>query len=198
MKKILIIIILIAVGGISTYAGYMLYTPSAGIELEAQIAEVQAQESNNNNQEFMQENNQAVGIFDNNKIIPSTKMTYKYFYTEDNITQVVEDVPAYFLINLTREDMEENFSEWHIEEFSSQEVVLKKTIDAQSTQHYIIKDYDGYLAIYYNTKELENILKDITDIPLESLSEDEQESIIKGLEIDGEENLIKLLENYHS
>lgn len=203
MKKIIVIIILIIiVGGISGLVGYMAYNPlnnisninnniSDQIELQMQIAE-------QDNNIYNQENHQTVAIIENNKIIPSTKMIYKYYYTEDNITQIVEDVPAYFLINLTKKDLEENFSEWQIEEFSSEEVVLKKIIEGQSTQHYIIKDYDGYLAIYYNTPLLENILKDITDIPIDSLSKDEQDNIINGLEIDGEENLRILIENYHS
>lgn len=133
-----------------------------------------------------------------NKITPSTKMVYKYFYTDDKVTEIVEDVPAYFLIDLTREDLEKNFENWRVQSFSEKEVVLEKTIEGESLQHYIVGEYDGYVAIYYKEDINGKHLKDITNIPIESLSDDEREEIEKGLCITGESSLIKLLENYES
>lgn len=198
MKKIIILIALILVGYFSAVAGYNLYEPSSKIEIDTGTEiELDEQLASFDSPESVM-SNRAVGFFDSAKITPSTKMTYKYYYTEDQITQVVEDVPAYFLLNLNRETLEETFPEWSIERFSSEEVILKKTIEGKSRQHYIIKECDGHIAIYYNTQELKNTLKEVTDIPMESLSEDERNNVLKGIPIDGEENLIKFLENYHS
>ncbi|MFI3230856.1 MAG: BofC C-terminal domain-containing protein [bacterium] len=197
MKKIMILVALILVSYFSAVVGYNLYEPSSKIEIEMETElEMEEQLASFDSPESV--SNKAVGLFDSAKITPSTKMTYKYYYTEDQITQVVEDVPAYFLLNLSRESLEKTFPEWSIESFSSEEVILKKTIDGKSRQHYIIKECDGHIAIYYNTQDLKNILKEVTGIPMESLSEDERNNVLKGIQVDGEENLIKFLENYHS
>lgn len=196
LKKIIILIALIIIGYFSALIGYTLYEPSSKIEIQAQIASSETQDSTLNQEKLF--SSKAVGIFDSAKITPSTKITYKYYYTSDQITQVVEDIPAYFLINLSRNDLEESFPEWQIEKFSNEEVILKKTIQGQSIQHYIIKELEGYIAVYYNTKELQNTLKELTDISIESLSEHEKENIKNGIEIDGDEKLVKFLENYHS
>lgn len=132
------------------------------------------------------------------KITPSTKMTYEYFYKGDNITEVVEDVPPYFLIDLTRNDLETNFKDWRVKSFSPTEVVMQKVIDDVSTQHYIVREYEGYVAIYYEKEINGTNLKEITDISLEGLPKEEQEKIKNGIKITGKENLMKFLESYGS
>ncbi len=132
------------------------------------------------------------------KITPSTKMVYKYFYKLDNTTEVIEDVPPYFLIDLTRQDLEKEFKNWQIESFSTSEVVMKTVIEGESIQHYIIGDYDGFVAVFYEKEINGNNLKEITNIPLESLSIEEQEEIKKGIKISGKEELIKFLQNYEA
>ena len=132
------------------------------------------------------------------KITPSTKMVYKYFYKLDNTTEVIEDVPPYFLIDLTRQDLEKEFKNWQIESFSASEVVMKTVIEGESIQHYIIGDYDGFVAVFYEKEINGNNLKEITNIPLESLSIEEQEEIKKGIKISGKEELIKFLQNYEA
>ncbi len=132
------------------------------------------------------------------KITPSTKMTYEYVYKQDNITEVIEDVPPYFLIDLTREDLEKNFKDWQIKSFSEREVVMQKSIDTESTQHYIIGEYDGFIAVFYEKEINGTNIKEITSIPLDGLTKDEQEKIKNGIKITGKDELIKFLEAYSS
>ena len=82
--------------------------------------------------------------------------------------------------------------------FSEKEVVLQKVIEGESTQHYIIGEYDGYIAVFYEKEINGTKLKELTDIPLESLTEEEQEQIKKGIKITGKEELMKFLESYDS
>ena len=53
------------------------------------------------------------------RITPSTKMIYEYYYTEDDVTQTLEDVPPYFLLDMTLEDMKKVYTDWQIISFSS-------------------------------------------------------------------------------
>lgn len=75
---------------------------------------------------------------------------------------------------------------------------MQKLIEAESPQHYSIKDYDGFVAVFYSNLEEGEILKDITDIPLESLPEYERVKIKNGLEIVGKDKLISFLQDYGS
>lgn len=150
------------------------------------------------NTDFFKQQEEPVDNITVAKITPSTKMTYEYFYKDDSITEVVEDVPPYFLIDLTRNDLETNFKDWQIKSFSPKEVVLQKVIEGDSTQHYIIGEYEGYIAVYYEKEINGTKLKEITDIPLEGLSEEEQQKIKEGIKITGKDELMRFLESYGS
>ncbi|WP_317367944.1 BofC C-terminal domain-containing protein [uncultured Tyzzerella sp.] len=192
VKKIyfvLFFILVIFVSIISASIGYNMYSIKNN---ENQIIEYK----NEANVDFFKE--KPVDNITVAKITPSTKMTYEYFYKNDNITEKVEDVPPYFLIDLTRNDLEENFKDWQIKEFSSSEVVLQKVIDGESTQHYIIGEYEGYIAVYYEQEINGTKLKEITDIPLDGLPKEEQDKIKNGIKIKGKDDLIKFLESYGS
>ena len=194
LKKIYILIffiIIVFVSIISIGIGYSMYNTN---EQEAQNIEY----NEDINSDFFQAQQKPVDNITVAKITPSTKMTYEYFYKSDKITETVEDVPPYFLIDLTRTDLEDNFKEWQVKSFSEKEVVLQKVIEGESTQHYIIGEYDGYIAVFYEKEINGTKLKELTDIPLESLTEEEQEQIKKGIKITGKEELMKFLESYDS
>ncbi len=44
----------------------------------------------------MPEEDNITVITETARITPSTKMVYEYYYTEDGVTQTLEDVPPYF------------------------------------------------------------------------------------------------------
>lgn len=193
LKKIYIFIffvIIIFVSIISIGIGYNMYDTSEKEEI--------IEYNSNINADFFEKEEKPVDNTTVAKITPSTKMTYEYFYKNDQITEIVEDVPPYFLIDLTRTDLEENFKEWQIKSFSEREVVLQQVIEGESTQHYIIGEYEGYVAVFYEKEINGTKLKEITDIPIESLTKDEQEQIKKGIKITGKDELMKFLENYDS
>lgn len=190
---ILFFILIILVAIISATIGYNIYGNKNNTEMvEETTNKLEA------NVNFIKDEEKPVDNIQVAKITPSTKMTYEYFYKNDNITEKVEDVPPYFLIDLTRNDLETNFKDWQIKSFSQKEVVLQKTIDGESTQHYVIGEYEGYIAVFYEKEINGTKLKEITNIPLESLTEEEQNKIKKGINITGKEELMKFLENYGS
>ncbi|WP_058486765.1 BofC C-terminal domain-containing protein [Defluviitalea phaphyphila] len=132
------------------------------------------------------------------KITESTDMIYQYYY-EDNGKVVEERIkPPYFLIDLTREELEKKYSDWQITSFSNKEVVMKKNIPATAINHYMLGTYNGYLAIFYYNHSKEMQLKEITETPISSLPKEEQDKLKKGIDIYGEEALIRILEDYNS
>lgn len=132
------------------------------------------------------------------KITPSTKMVYQYYYTEDGVTEVQEDEPPYFMLDLTLSDISKYYTAWDIVSFSPKEVVLRKTIVGESQQRYVVGQKDGYVAVYYEEEQDGISLKEITGIPVDGLSEDEKIRLNQGIKITGDEALARTLENYSS
>lgn len=145
-----------------------------------------------------EETKRTVSTSVNSKITPSTKMVYQYYYPEDDVMEEQEDVPPYFLLDLTFKDMQKLYNNWQIISFSEKEVVLRKTMEGESEQRYVVGQQDGYIAVFY-AKEKNGIgLHELTNTPISSLSEGEQERLNEGISVTGEEKLSKILEDYGS
>lgn len=188
-KKIYFVLFFVAIfliSLVSMFVGYSLFNKSQNNNSAIKYTQQQPQQE------------QPVNNITQHKITSSTKMVYEYFYKKDSITERVEDVPPYFLVGLTRQDLEQNFPDWVVKSFSSDEVLMQKTIDAESTQHYIVKDYDGIVAVFYKTPIEGNDIKEITDIMTNTLPKEEQDKLKQGIEIKGKEELYRLLEGYTS
>lgn len=128
----------------------------------------------------------------------STKLIYEYCYSEDGYVERVEDTPPYFLINLSREEVEEKLKDWQVKKFSNTEVILQKNITGKGCENYIISEYEGLVAVFYaEAVDGENIME-ITETPVNSLPEEEQIKIKNGIKIKGQNELIKCMENYES
>ncbi len=139
-----------------------------------------------------------VSLEKDQRINPSTKIVYEYYYPEDEVTEVYEDSPPYFLIDYTLEDLKRIYSNWTIASFSSKEVVMKKNISGPSNQRYIIGETDGYVAVFYDIDNGERLLKEVTEKPVSALSETERNKISEGIRVTGNDRLIRALEDYTS
>ena len=132
------------------------------------------------------------------RITPSTKMIYEYYYTEDDVTQTLEDVPPYFLLDMTLEDMKKVYTDWQIISFSSKEVIMRKTLEAKSDEQYIIGEKNGYVAVFNKEPQHGIVLHEITNTPLSALPLEERERLLEGISVTGDENLSKILSDYTS
>lgn len=132
------------------------------------------------------------------KITPSTKIVYRYYYTDDEVLEEQEEVPPYFLLDLTFEDMLKYYSTWEIVSFSTKEVIMQKTVYGASHQRYVVGEKDGYITVFYE-EEIEGMsVKEITGIPVDGLSEDDLFRLSEGIKVIGKDSLARTLENYSS
>ena len=65
-------------------------------------------------------------------------------------------------------------------------------------RHYIIKEKDNLISIYYINENQEEILYRVTDISTEYLSEEDIESLRQGIDVYGMQNLNQLIEDLNS
>lgn len=179
-------------------------TKSLTIETAEPVAE---------NQKQSQEDVLEVDSKNQERINSSTKLVIQHIYKGDNHQEEEELIPPYYLINLTRNQLErythdyiENLTEeekakqlinFELVSFSSSKVVLKKVYNS---------NYQDYYTVYIDSqlnkiviKNPDGSIREILNTPVSILPESERNELIKpGKKIYSEEELLQLIENYSS
>ncbi len=130
------------------------------------------------------------------KISPNAKIITKIYYDFCGHTVKDIDTVSEKYINLTKDEFAEEYKEWEIEKFSNDEIVLKKTKEGICNEHYIIKEKDGYVAVYSLDENENEILSDITEISTQFLPNTDLEKLQSGIRAYGKESLYSLLEDF--
>ncbi len=126
-----------------------------------------------------------------------TKIIYEYNYVQDKITRKKEQPIPTELINKDVETIEKVFSDCSIKSFDKDKIILQKNITDNDATDYILKNHNGFIAVFYNDGTDEK-LKEVTKTPISSLPSTEQEILKKGISIKGNKNLLKILQDYES
>lgn len=130
------------------------------------------------------------------KISPNAKVITNIYYDECGHTVRTSKTIENEYINLTEEELSEELEDFEIQEFSSEEITLYKKETGICNEHYILKDLDGYVAIYNLDTEENEILEYVTEIGVQFLPLTDSEKIKGGLKVYGRENLNRLLEDF--
>ncbi len=128
------------------------------------------------------------------KINPSTKIIYEYYYPEDDVTETYNDSPSYFLMGYGLDELKRVYSAWDIISFSGGEVVMRKIVQGPSKQRYIIGEKDGYIAVFHDIDNGEIKLKEIIEKPVSSLADEDRRRIFEGVRITGDDSLARAIE----
>lgn len=132
------------------------------------------------------------------KVSPYAKMTIeKKFSKCGHTTSSVVDVPKE-LVNLTVEEIEKRYSGWKVKDFSSDGFTLFRIIEANCDDHYVIKETDGYLAVYADITDNISNLVEKTDILVDTLREEDKIDLEEGIRIYGKGELSSLIEDFSS
>lgn len=129
------------------------------------------------------------------KISPNCVVTEKIYYkgcshTTSSYNNIKEE-----LVNKTKKEFEKEYSDWQIEKFTSNEIVIYKEVQGDCGEHYIVRSKNGQVIIYQKTENgEEEYLK--TDISTEYLPETDRLQIERGIEINGKQQLNQLMEDY--
>ena len=118
-----------------------------------------------------------------------------YFEACDHLIRKTEDVPEE-LVNKNEEDVEKQFSEWKIEEYSQTQIILYKTDSGNCGEHYFVQEHNGVIGIYTIDEYGIKTLKEDTEISTQYLPEEDVKNLKAGVEIVGNTNLVEFLEDY--
>ena len=130
------------------------------------------------------------------KTSPNCLFTFETYYKEcEHTINERQDIPKE-CVNQTEEELQERFKDFMIKKFTSSEVVLYQEKDGICNQHYIIKDNNGYVAIYTVDSFGKETLKETTEIVTAYLPEADKIELKEGIKAIGQEELNARLEDY--
>lgn len=121
-------------------------------------------------------------------------LEYIYKYSADNITETTEAPLPPYLAGLTADEAREKMRGFTITHFSADRLTAVKILKGESRQHYLLGEYNGYLAVFYKRG---GGLKEVTNTPINALSTDEKKQLAAA-EIVGSDKLSRLLEDMES
>ena len=126
------------------------------------------------------------------------RIIYQYYYTKDAITKEVNEPVPDFLEGLNREQLQSIYNGWQIVYFSPEKVILRCSVEGKSSEVFLLKGYEGYLAVFVEDIDKKMRLKELTQVPISILPEIERQQLTEGIYVLGEENLVRLLSDFTS
>ena len=130
------------------------------------------------------------------KISPNCVLTLKVYY--NNCGHLIEKKESIkeTEVNLTEDELKSKFPEWEVQKFTSTEIILYKEVNEFCNQHFLLKEEEGYIAIYKLNEDNSTEFFRMTEIPTEYLAEEDLKQIEDGIEIYTEKELNKALEDF--
>ena len=130
------------------------------------------------------------------KTSPNCSVTTKTHYKKcGHTTSKYDNLPQEF-VNLTKEEIQNNYQDYDIENFTSNKIEMYQEKDGECGEHYMVKDKDGEVAIYKILEDGSQEELETTSITTEYLTETDKINIKNGIQINGKQELNQLIEDY--
>ena len=130
------------------------------------------------------------------KISPTAKLIIKKYYKEcGHTTEEIKNVTN-DMVNKNKEEIEKIYSDYNIEKFLNNEIILKKEEEGQCNEHYIIRDENSNIVIYKVLNDGTEEVYQNTGISTEYLPETDIINLKAGVKVFGIENLNSIIEDF--
>lgn len=130
------------------------------------------------------------------KVSPNAMIVFNKFYKGCGHTIKNRENVTDKMVNLNRDEFEKLYSDWKVIKFGSNEIELYKEFDGECNEHYLVKENNGFVAIYKIKSDGNIKLQKNTEIALTCLPESDVNSLKEGVTLVGEEELNAYLENF--
>ena len=130
------------------------------------------------------------------KISPNSSITYKTYYKGCGHTKEEYNNMPQELINCTKNDIEEKYTEWQVEKFASNEVILYREVDGECGEHYLVKEKDGKVVVYKILENGEEQEYETTQISTDYLTDTDKIEMQNGIRVNGQQELNQLIEDF--
>lgn len=130
------------------------------------------------------------------KLSPNAIICFEKYYTDCGHTIVEKKQIEESEVNKTEEYIKNEYTDWKVESFSADEVNLYKEVEGTCDKHYLITIKDDNIAVYTIDEDGNTILKEVTDIPIMYLPEEDISLLEQGITANGDNELAKKLEDF--
>ena len=130
------------------------------------------------------------------KTSPNCWFIFKTYYTKCEHITIEKDQVQEVMVNKTKEELEKIYRNWNIVTFRSDEVLFYKELEEICDEHYMLKELDGYIAIYTLDEQDNPTFKEMTAIVTAYLPEEDVQRLKEGIKLIGKEELNQALEDY--
>lgn len=130
------------------------------------------------------------------KTSPNITISFKTYYKKCEHTTIKNIQIPNELVNKTKTEIEDAYTGWNIEEFTSNNVVLKTEKEGICDEHYILKENNGYISIYRIDENERETLIETTSVVTAYLPEADLLELRQGIRIIGKDKLNARLEDY--
>jgi hypothetical protein len=131
------------------------------------------------------------------KVTPQTEIVQKIKYTKCGDEEITREPASAKLVGMTAQQLCQVYQGWSVETFDRQEVVLVLQVDGYCKIHndnMFVGIHNGYVAVFYGQPGPQALLKEETNIPLESVQTQDQEELTKGIIVKDRSELLQTLE----
>ncbi len=135
-------------------------------------------------------------VSEEEKILPTTSFAIKKVFDKCGHFKFSYAELPIEIINLNKNEVENMYNEWNVENFSSKEIVLSKVVDGWCNEHYIIKLDNGVIKIYNKIDDNNLKLYRETEISKEYLTKEDIEKLEVGILVYGEGKINSVIEDF--
>lgn len=133
---------------------------------------------------------------DEEKTSPNCVITLKVYYEKcEHLIETRKNIEE-AEVNMTEEELKQRFSDWELQKFTTNEIVLYKEANEFCDEHFLLKEEDGYIAIYKLDEKENAQFFQTTEISTEYLAEEDLEQIRNGIKVYTKKELNKTLEDF--
>ena len=134
--------------------------------------------------------------YEQEKTSPNCTLITKTYYKDcGHTTNQYSNLPEND-VNLTEIELQEEYRDYKIENFSSNEIVLFQEKDGECGEHYMVKDKDGMVTVYQILEDGTQKEIEVTAVTTEYLTETDKISMKNGILVNGKQNLNQLIEDF--
>lgn len=135
------------------------------------------------------------------KVSPQTDIYQRIVYSKCGDEESLRTKPADNLIGMHLSQFQKVYTGWNIEHFDANEIKMTLTIDSLCREHannMFIGQKDGYVTVFYGLPGRKPIVKEVTKIPVNHLTQDDIAELQRGIVVQSKEEMLRTLEGMQS
>lgn len=147
-------------------------------------------------EEYINEQNATSVSSTEEKVAANAILILKKYYTQcDHTINEYVELPQE-LVNMTKEEVQEQYPDWEVIGFEQGKITLYKEFDDVCGEHFKLRVEDGKVIVYIVNNDGTESVYEKTNISSEYLTETDLINMQDGLEIYGKEELNQIIEDF--